>query len=429
MRRHLSSKWLGGVLAFLLVLAACSPAAEEPTATTQAPEAEAPGTTQATEPATPTTEAAPKGEVKIGALTSLTATFAPWGVSALDGMRLAVEEINAAGGADGYTLVLVEADTQSNAEEAVKAFERMVEDGVVAIGGPISSDVGLNTAIAAEELQVPLFLVKAGSGAILTRDSRYTFRTCLPAAPMTMGPIAQYAQEQGVSRVGAIIADYGWGRAIEAALLDTFAGLPDIDLQIEVAPIGEKDFTTYLRSLAEFDPQLIVATGHPPGAGAITVQSADLGFDVPIAGAWFPLSLMMGGGAAEAAVGRYADFGCADYDSQSYQDLAKRYLAFSDNVFLEDDAVAGYGIVTMVADAIANVGPDPVAIAEYLHGQTYDLPGYSFQMAWTEWGELAKAQPTFVIMRDSGAPAGVNDSGDWWPELLIRSEPLEPYAP
>jgi branched-chain amino acid transport system substrate-binding protein len=367
--------------------------------------------------------------VKIGALTSLTATFAPWGVSALDGMRLAVEEINAAGGAGGYTLVLVEADTQSNAEEAVKAFERMVEDGVVAIGGPISSDVGLNTAIVAEELQVPLFLVKAGSGAILTRDSRYTFRTCLPAAPMTMGPIAQYAQEQGVSRVGAIIADYGWGRAIEAALLDTFAGLPDIDLQIEVAPIGEKDFTTYLRSLAEFDPQLIVATGHPPGAGAITVQSADLGFDVPITGAWFPLSLIMGGGAAEPAVGRFADFGCADYDSQSYQDLAKRYLAFSDNVFMEDDAVAGYGIVTMVADAIANVGPDPVAIAEYLHSQSYDLPGYAFEMAWTEWGELAKAQPTFVIMRDSGAPEGVNDSGDWWPELLVRSEPLEPFEP
>jgi branched-chain amino acid transport system substrate-binding protein len=205
-------------------------------------------------------------------------------------MRLAVEEINAAGGADGYNLVLVEADTQSNAEEAVKALERMIEqDGVVAVGGPISSDVGLNTALVAEELQVPLFLVKAGSGAILTRDSRYTFRTCLPAAPMVAGPIGQYAQAQGFTKVGAIIADYGWGRAVESALNNTFADLPDIELQIEVAPIGEQDFTTYLRSLDEFGPELIVATGHPPGAGAITVQSADLGFDVPITGAWFPL--------------------------------------------------------------------------------------------------------------------------------------------
>ena len=411
-----------------LVVAACATPTQEPAATTEAPPA-APTTAAPApeEPATPATEA-PKEDVKIGVLTSLTATFAPWGVSVLDGMRLAVEEINAAGGAGGHKLVLVEADTQSNAEEAVKAFERMVEDGVVAVGGPISSDVGLNTSIVAEELQVPLFLVKAGSGAILTRDSRYTFRTCLPAAPMTMGPIRQWADQNGATKIGAIIADYGWGRAIESALLDAFEE-SGIDLQIEVAPIGEKDFTTYLRSLEEFGPEMIAVTGHPPGAGAITVQSADLGFNVPVAGAWFPLSLIMGGGAAQAAVDRFADFGCADYDSESYQDLARRYLAFSDNVFMEDDAVAGYGIVTMVADAIANVGPDPVAIAEYLRGQSYNLPGYSFEMAWTEWGELAKAQPTFVIMRATGAPEGVNDAGEWWPELLIRSDPLEPYVP
>ncbi|MFQ5522053.1 MAG: ABC transporter substrate-binding protein [Acidimicrobiia bacterium] len=422
--------WIKGsvlLTAMALVVAACATTTEEPAATTEGPAPATPTTKAAEEPAAATTEA-PKEDIKIGLLTSLTATFAPWGVSVADGMRMAVEEINAAGGANGHKLVLVEADTQSNAEEAVKALERMVEDGVVAAGGPISSDVGLNTSIAAEELQVPLFLVKAGSGAILTRDSRYTFRTCLPAAPMTMGPIRQWADQNGATKIGAIIADYGWGRAIEAALLSSFEG-SDIEVQIEVAPIGETDFTTYLRSLNEFGPEMIAVTGHPPGAGAITVQSADLGFDVPVAGAWFPLSLIMGGGAAEAAVDRFADFGCADYDSESYQDLARRYLAFSDNVFMEDDAVAGYGIVTMVADAIANVGPDPVAIAEYLHGQSYNLPGYAFEMAWTEWGELAKAQPTFVIMRATGAPEGVNDAGDWWPELLIHSDPLKPYVP
>ena len=172
-----------------------------------------------------------------------------------------------------------------------------------------------------------------------------------------------------------------------------------------------------------------IATGHPPGAGAITVQSADLGFDVPITGAWFPLSLIMGGGAAEAGLGRFADFGCADYNSDSYQDLAKRYLAATDNVFLEDDAVAGYGIVTMVAAAVEAVGDDPVAIAEWLHGQTFDLPGYSHEMGWTAWGELATSQPTFVVIADQAPPEGVNESGEWYPELLIQAEPLEPFVP
>ena len=348
--------------ALLLVVAACSP--DEAADTTEATQ-ETTGTTEGapdtTEGSTDTTEApAPTEPIKIGALTALTGNFTPWGVHVRDGMQMAVDEINAAGGVDGQMLELVVADSESNAEAAVTAFERLVEqDGVVAVGGPISSDVGLNTAIAAEELQIPLFLVKAGSGAILTQDSRYTFRTCLPAAPMAVGPVADYAVAQGVTSVGAIIADYGWGRAIEAALMDEFDALPDIELQVEVAPVPEQDFSTYLRSLEGATPELIVATGHPPGSGPITAQSADLGFDVPVSGAFAPLSLIMGGGLAEAAVGRYADFGCADYFSDSYAELAARYVEFSENPFMDDDAVAGYGIVTMVADAVAGCGQRP----------------------------------------------------------------------
>jgi hypothetical protein len=158
------------------------------------------------------------------------------------------------------------------------------------------------------------------------------------------------------------------------------------------------------------------------------VQSAALGFDIPIAGAYTPRSLVVGG-VAEAAIGRYSDFGCADYFSDDYADLARRYLAFSDNVFLEDDAVAGFGIVTMLADAVGAVGDDPVAIAEYLHGQSYDLPGYAFTVSWTEFGELASAQPMFTSTAAEGAPEGTNDAGTWYPEFLLLPEPLEPYVP
>ncbi len=63
---------------------------------------------------------------------------------------------------------------------------------------------------------------------------------------------------------------------------------------------------------------------------------------------------------------------------------------------MEDDAVAGYGVVTMLADAVSNVGDDPVAIAEYLHGQTYELPGMAAPVSWTEWGELAPSQLLLV---------------------------------
>lgn len=429
MRKRSRSVLLPLLVVLALVVAACggddttdtTAGPDETTTTAQAPTttAETPGTTEPT-----------SGEpIRIGSLTALSGNFAPWGVHVRDGMLLAAEEINASGGVNGRMIEIVVADTESNAEVGTAALERLIEqDGVVAAGGIISSDVGLQTALTAEELQTPLFLVKAGSDAILTQDSRYTFRTCLPAAPMVSGPILQYAQSEGVTRVGAIIADYAWGRAMESALLDAFATDENIELQIEVAPVPETDFTTYLRALEDLDPQMIVSTGHPPGAGAITVQSADLGFDVPVTGAYTPRALILGG-VAEAGINRYADFGCADVTSADYQDLARRYLAFSDNQFLEDDAVAGYGIVTMVAEAVAEVGDDPTAISEYLHSASFDLPGYAFSMEWTAWGELANAQIAFDIMGEGPAPEGVNEAGDWYPERLLLSDPLEPYVP
>jgi branched-chain amino acid transport system substrate-binding protein len=389
---------------------------------------EAPATTTGEAPATTAGEAPTGDPITIGVLTSVTGNFAPWGVQVRDGMQLAVDDINAAGGVAGRPLALDLADDQTDPERGATEIERLIENGAVAVGGVISTDVALATAQTAEELETPLFLVKAGSEAILTRDSRYTFRTCLPAAPMVAGPIAQYVEAEGLSRIGVIIADYGWGQAFRSAIENEFADVEGVELQVEVAPVPETDFTTYLRSLESLDPELIVATGHPPGSGPITVQSADLGLDVPVTGAYSPWPLVAEG-AGDAAIGRYSDFDCADYQSPEYQELARRYLEMSDNPFMDDDAVAGYGIVTMVAQAVEEVGDDPVAIAEYLHANTFDLPGYPFEMGWTEWGELATAQPVFSVMSEGPAPEGVNDAGDWYPETLIVPDPLEPYEP
>jgi branched-chain amino acid transport system substrate-binding protein len=373
---------------------------------------------------------APSGDpINIGLLTSFTGPFTPWGLQVQAGMNLAVEEINADGGVEGRPLAIVEADDQNNPDEGVTALERMVEqDGVVAVGGVISSDVGLASARTAEELETPLFMVKGGAAEILTPDSRYTFRTCLPSAPMTAAPLAQYIEDEGLTKVGAIIADYAWGQSVRSALEEEVGGLDGVELQIEVAPVGEQDFTTYLRSLQEFDPDIIAATGHPPGTGPIMLQATDLGIDVPVTGPYAVLPTVIEG-AGDVAYDRYVDYDCADYSSDDYQELAARFAESSDLGFMDDDAVAGYGIVTMVAEAVAEVGDDPAAVAEYLHGNSFDLPGYAFEMGWTEWGELANAAPALSIIRGEAPPEGVNPGADWYPEVLLVPEPLEPYEP
>jgi branched-chain amino acid transport system substrate-binding protein len=440
MSRRNRTRSFAVLAAAVLLLAACGDddTDGDATATTAAPEATAEPTTapEATEPESTTAPEGttapepPTGEpIKIGVLTSITSNFAPWGLQVRDGAQLAVDELNAAGGVDGRPLELVIEDDQNSPEEAVPAYERLVEEGVVAVGGIISSSVGGATAPLAESSQIPTFLVKSGDETILTPESRYTFRTCLPAAPTVAGPIIEYAQENGLTKIGAIVADYPWGHAFRSSIENAVANADGVELHLEVAPVPEQDFTTYLRAIDEFGPELLVATGHPPGGGPIIAQSNDLGMDMPVIGAYAPWALVMGG-AGDVALGRYADFDCADYQSDEYQELARRFLELSaDNTFMDDDAVAAYGYVTMIAEAVAEVGDDPAAIAEWLHTQEFDLPGYPFTLSWTEWGEMAAAQPLFSIVGEGPAPEGVNEAGDWYPETLLLPSPLTPYDP
>ena len=398
-------RWPALLLAFALIAASCGDDAESGDGGSEA-----------------------SGEpIKIGALTSLTGPFTSWGLHVEAGMQLAVDDINADGGVDGRMLELIVADDQSDPEEAVVQMERLIEEGVIAVAGTISSGVGGATVGVAEEAQIPLFLSKAGSDALLTADSRYTFRTCLPAGPMLAKPWADYAAGEGFTRVGSMIADYAWGQSFLAASEPVFndAG---VELQSEIAPVPEQDFTTYLRSLDEFGPELILATGHPPGSGPILAQAADLGLDVNVAGPGSSLTAVLEA-AGDTAIGRYADHSCADYFSDGYGELATRYVETSGLGFMEDDAVAMYGVVTALADAVANVGDDPATIAEYLHTQSYDTPGMAYPLTWTEWGELAEAQMLLVSVVAGPAPDGLNTAGDWWLEQLSLSEPLEPYVP
>lgn len=431
MRRRPKTGLLSLLVVLALVVAACG---DDGTADTTEPgpgtTAEAPDTTEAptdtTAAPTDTTEPVSGEPIKIGALTDLT-VFTPWAVNARDGMLLAAEEINAGGGVDGRMIEIVIQDSANDADAGIDGFERLVEDGVVAVGGPISSTVGAAVGPLAEEAQMPFFLIKSGTEAALTQDSRYTFRTCLPAAPMTAGPVLQYAEEQGLSNVGVIVADYAWGQSFADAVRNTFEG-SDVDFgEIQVAPVPpDTDFTPFVRNLA--GSEMVVATGHPPGNAAILALSVDLVGDVPVTGAWTPPDLAVGA-QPDVAIGRYADFACADYTSDGYAALAERYLAFSDNALMSDDAVAGFGIVTMVAEAVGAVGDDPVSIAEYMHENTFDLEGYAHPVSWTEWGELAEAQPIFFRITEGPAPEGLNETGDWWMEVLTQSDPLEPYMP
>jgi branched-chain amino acid transport system substrate-binding protein len=373
--------------------------------------------------------------IKLGILTPLTANFAPWGLQVRAGAALAVTEINRAGGVKGRgggrMLNLAVADDQStNTNAAIEGFRRLTQqEGVVSVGGIIGSPIGLATTRLAEEAKIPLFLVKSGNNEILTQSSRYTFRTCLPAAAMVAQSVVQLAQRRQIRSVGVMIADYAWGQSFKSSLEDAAKSTPNIRFNVQVAPVPTTNFTPYLRAFG--DVSLIVATGHPPGAPLVLAQAGQLGLKAPVLGADGPWSLTARSAAA-TAFGRYSDFKCMASASPAYKALAKRYLrAYPQNEFMEDDAVAGYAYVKIVAQAIQNVGTNPQAIAAYVHRTTFNIPGYAWPLRWTAWGEMIGARPQFAVLTRGAPPqTGLNTAPTtFWPRVIFKSPALTPYRP
>jgi branched-chain amino acid transport system substrate-binding protein len=226
-----------------------------------------------------------------------------------------------------------------------------------------------------------------------------------------------------------MIADYAWGQSFKSSLEAEAKKVPDIKFNIQVAPVPTTNFTPYLRAMG--DVSLIVATGHPPGSSLVLAQSGQLGMKAPVVGAWGPYSLTAKN-AGSSAFGRWSDFKCMATASQGYKALAKRYLrTFPQNEFFEDDALAGYAYVKIVAQAIQNVGDDPARIAAYVHANTFNIPGYAFPLRWTAWGELDRPTPQFAVLTKGAPPeSGLNTaSTTFWPRVLYKSAPLTPYRP
>ncbi|BAJ50097.1 branched-chain amino acid ABC transporter substrate-binding protein [Candidatus Caldarchaeum subterraneum] len=368
-------------------------------------------------------------EVKIGALVPLTGPFAVYGSYTLDGMRFAVDELNARGGVLGARVVLVEADEKNDAKEAVAIFKRMAEvDRVTAVVGTISSGIGAVLSAEAEQAKVPLFLVAAGSHTILTKESRYTFRTCLPPAPTNGELLANFVRDKGYKRVGVVIASYEWGFAIRDVLDQRLKQLQGVQYQIEEAPLGETDFTTVLRKLQPLQPEVMILTGHPPGFPTITKQAIELGFQSAYYIASVQPPELMLRGVGDIGLGKLVTTTCVNSEAPEYKQLAEKFYQ-KYGKFFDHNAVTGYVTVMMIADAVEKTrSVDPVTVANHIRTSEYNSPIFAWPLSYTEWGEIKKPAMRLAVIKQ-GNPGSINPGANWVIETLYISPPVQPYVP
>ncbi len=384
-------------------------------------------TTQQPAEKTPTPAPKPEKPIKIGFLGPLSGPFTPWGDGHLKGAKMAVEEINANGGVGGRKLELVIRDTKNNASEAATVFEELVfQEGVIAVIGPVSSDVGLSTSRKAEELSVPLLLHMAGSDKILTKKSRYTFRTALVAGPLLMQALAEYIKDKGYTRIGAVIADYAWGHSIKGGIEKYIETLPGVELVMEVAPVKESDFTPYLRKMKDLNPELVIATGHPPGTAKIARQGIELGFNAKYIGPNIPKK------AWEKILGEdvtkgMLDFTPVNYDADEFKSFAQKfYEKYNEEV--DFAGTTGYVNVSHIVWAINKANSsEPDDIANTIRGGTYNNPLFAFPLSYTNWGDQKEAREVIITFKPGGPPYGPESISHAQIEFI--SPPIKPVEP
>ncbi len=229
--------------------------------------------------------------IKIGVAGPFTGGSSSMGVSMRDGVRLAADEINKAGGVLGRQLLLVERDDEAKNERGVQIAQELInKEKVTATVGYINTGVALASQRFFQEAKIPV-MNNVATGSVITKQfekepENYIFRNSAHdniQAPMI---VEEAITRRGFKKV-AILADstnYGQlGRAdLEAALKSK--GITPV--AVEKFNIKDVDMTAQLLKAKEAGAEAVLTYGIGPELAQIANGMTKLGWKVPLVGSW-----------------------------------------------------------------------------------------------------------------------------------------------
>jgi branched-chain amino acid transport system substrate-binding protein len=223
-------------------------------------------------------------EVKLGYILPVTGPLAFEAQLALNGLQLAVDEVNAAGGITslgGARLALLPGDTQNKVELGNSEAARLIDQGIAALIGPFSSLVAYSVRQVTEKNKTPFMLLAAVADNLTEGGLRYVFRiqpNGKGMATLTMNNMFEMAKASNIAlkRVAIMHEDGNFGTTM-GNHVEAFAGKLGYAL-VQRIPYSLKspDFTAELSKVKASRPDLLVISGYYGDSKIIAETAAKL---------------------------------------------------------------------------------------------------------------------------------------------------------
>jgi len=226
------------------------------------------------------------GAFLIGGIGPLTGEAASYGTSVKQGAEIALAEINEAGGVevDGkkIKLELNFMDDEATPENAVTAFNPLMDKGMDALMGTVTSGAGLGIIELTKEEGI-LMLTPSGSAAGLTKYDN-AFRLCF-TDPLQGVTMANFAKDAGYTKIAII---YNNADEYSTGMMDAFVAQVEANGGTIVASESfvskDVDFNTQLTAIKATDAEVIFVPAYYNDAAYITTQAKQLGMSLPFLG-------------------------------------------------------------------------------------------------------------------------------------------------
>jgi branched-chain amino acid transport system substrate-binding protein len=321
-------------------------------------------------------------EIVIGEYGSLSGENGAFGTSSHNGIALAIEEINGAGGVLGKPVRIVTEDNQSRTEQVTTIVKKLInQDKVCAVLGEVASSRSMAGSAVCEEAGIPMVSPSSTNPAV-TVDPRtgqvkpFTFRVCF-IDPFQGTVMARFAHDNlkftRVALLRDVKQDYSTGLA--QYFEQEFVRLGGTIVVNEAYQGGDTDFRAQLTSIKNGNPEAIFLPGYYNDAGNVCRQARSLGITQTFLGGdgWSDPSLFPLGG--DAIQGTYlSDHYSAENPDPIVQNFANKYRERFGQTPSGLSACA-YDAAKILCAAIQRAGnTTPVAIRDAL-AATSDFKG------------------------------------------------------